>query len=102
MKLRYLFMKNLNSLIIVLLGICFMAVPLPGADGANLWSASHRPDLEYLKAVNRASPPRDPQMLFLLMAQYASANRQGEGAEVFSARVREVGPRLTGVRTALY
>src|SRR5438105_4645248 len=94
--------KNLNSLISVLLGICFTALPLPGADGTNVSSASHRPDLEYLKAVNQVSPPRDPQMLFLLMAQYASANRQAEGAEFFSARLREFEPRLTDVQRALY
>ena len=31
-------------------------------------SASPRPELEYLKAVNRVAPPQDPQLLFLLMA----------------------------------
>src|SRR5881296_2287429 len=53
--------KKSSSVIIVLLGICFTAVPLLGADGTNLSSASHRPDLEYLKAVNQVAPPRDPQ-----------------------------------------
>ena len=38
-----------------------------------------RPDLEYLKAVNQAAPPVDPQVLFLLMGQYANANLQAEG-----------------------
>src|SRR5262249_26063752 len=65
-------------------------------------SASSRPDLEYLKAVNQAAPPKDPQLLFLLMAQYASANRHAEGAEFFSARLKEFGPRLTDVEKSLY
>jgi glyoxylase-like metal-dependent hydrolase (beta-lactamase superfamily II) len=65
-------------------------------------SASPRPELEYLKAVNSVAPPRDPQLLFLLMAQYSNANLQGEGAEFFSARLKEFGPRLTDAQKALY
>jgi glyoxylase-like metal-dependent hydrolase (beta-lactamase superfamily II) len=64
--------------------------------------ASVRPELEYLKAVNSVAPPRDPQLLFLLMAEYSNANRQGEGAEFFSARLKEFGPRLTNAQKALY
>jgi glyoxylase-like metal-dependent hydrolase (beta-lactamase superfamily II) len=65
-------------------------------------SASPRPELEYLKAVNSVAPPQDPQLLFLLMAQYSNANLQGEGAEFFSARLKEFSPRLTDVQKALY
>jgi len=61
-----------------------------------------RPELEYLKAVNSVAPPRDPQLLFLLMAQYSNANLQGEGAEFLSARLKEFGPRLTDAQKALY
>ena len=52
--------------------------------------------------MNQVAPPKDPQLLFLLMAQYASANRHAEGAEFFSARLREFGPRLTDVEKSLY
>src|SRR5271169_5442447 len=65
-------------------------------------TVSHRPELDYLKAVNSPAPPQDPQLVFLLMAQYSNANRQGEGAEFFSARLNEFGPRLTEVQKALY
>src|SRR5882672_5297382 len=65
-------------------------------------SVSSRPELEYLKAVNRAAPPKDPQLLFLLMGAYANANQQLEGAEFFSARLKEFGPRLTVAQKALY
>jgi hypothetical protein len=65
-------------------------------------AGSSRPELEYLKAVNSVAPPRDPQLLFLLMAEYSNANRQGEGAEFFSARLKEFAPRLTDVQKALY
>jgi len=36
------------------------------------------------------------------MAQYSNANLQGEGAEFFSARLQEFGPRLTDAQEALY
>src|SRR5215472_9378053 len=65
-------------------------------------AVSHHPELEYLKAVNSVAPPQDPQLLFLLMAEYANANLQGEGAEFFSARLKEFEPRLTDVQKALY
>jgi glyoxylase-like metal-dependent hydrolase (beta-lactamase superfamily II) len=71
---------------------------LPGVPVAG----SPRPELEYLKAVNSVAPPRDPQLLFLLMGQYSNANLQGEGAEFFSARLKEFGPRLTEAQRALY
>ncbi len=65
-------------------------------------SGSSRPELEYLKAVNSAASPKDPQLLFLLMGAYASANQQVEGAEFFSARLNEFGPRLSDPQKALY
>src|SRR2546427_5844492 len=65
-------------------------------------SGSSRPELEYLKAVNSAAPPQDPQLLFLLMGAYANANQQAEGAEFLTARLNEFGPRLTGAQKSLY
>ncbi len=65
-------------------------------------SSSSRPELDYLKAVNSAAPPKDPQLLFLLMGEYANANRQTEGAEFFSARLNEFGPRLNDAQKSLY
>src|ERR1700716_3333320 len=64
--------------------------------------ASGRPELEYLKVVNRAAPPRDPQLLFLLMAQYANAGQQREGAEFLSLLTHEFAPRLSDGQKALY
>jgi glyoxylase-like metal-dependent hydrolase (beta-lactamase superfamily II) len=72
------------------------------ADGGGNSGTDVRPELEYLKAVNRVSPPEDPQLLFLLMAQYANANRQQEGVDFFSARLQEFGPRLSDTQKALY
>src|SRR6266852_7829169 len=65
-------------------------------------SSSSRPELDYLKAVNSAAPPKDPQLLFLLMGEYANANRQTEGAEFFSERLNEFGPRLNDAQKSLY
>jgi glyoxylase-like metal-dependent hydrolase (beta-lactamase superfamily II) len=100
-------MRKLISLFLVLMlgaGLlaCFgknRAVRV-GADQTQ--SASSRPELEYLKAVNSTSPPKDPQLLFLLMGAYSNANQQVEGAEFLSARLDEFGPRLNDVQKALY
>src|SRR5262245_6762903 len=73
-----------------------------GESGSSSSSASHRADLEYLKAVNGVAPPRDPELLFLLMAAYSNANLQGEGADFFSARLKEFDSRLTAAQKALY
>src|SRR5258708_14763906 len=70
--------------------------------GNHAGTASRPPELEYLKAVNSVAPPRDPQLLFLLMAQYSNANLEGEGAEFFSSRLKEFEPRLMDAQKALY
>jgi glyoxylase-like metal-dependent hydrolase (beta-lactamase superfamily II) len=71
-------------------------------DGREARRGSTRPELEYLKAVNRVGPPQDPQLLFLLMGEFANANQQAEGAEFLSARLNEFGPRLSDAQKALY
>src|SRR5580693_6582673 len=78
------------------------AAPFTESSGIDSSSGSRRPELEYLKAVNTVAPPQDPQLLFLLMAEYSNANLQGQGAEFFSTRLKEFGPRLTDVQKALY
>jgi len=78
------------------------ATPAGPGPGNHALGGSGRPELEYLKAVSSVGPPRDPQLLFLLMAEYSNANLQGEGAEFFSARLKEFGPRLTDAQKALY
>jgi glyoxylase-like metal-dependent hydrolase (beta-lactamase superfamily II) len=70
--------------------------------GNRAGTVSRPPELEYLKAVNSVASPKDPQLIFLLMAQYSNFNLQGEGAEFFSARLKEFEPRLTDAQKALY
>jgi glyoxylase-like metal-dependent hydrolase (beta-lactamase superfamily II) len=65
-------------------------------------SAVNPPELQYLKAVNSVAPPKDPQLLFLLMAQYSNLNLQGEGADFLSARFKEFEPRLADPQKTLY
>jgi glyoxylase-like metal-dependent hydrolase (beta-lactamase superfamily II) len=77
-------------------------VPADTNPGNHPGTASRPPELEYLKAVNSVAPPKDPQLLFLLMAQYSNLNLQGEGAEFFSERLKEFEPRLKDGQRALY
>src|SRR5215470_68193 len=82
----------------LLLGIALVishGTLVAGESGGSSSSAFHSPDLDYLKAVNSVAPPRDSELLFLLMAEYSNANLQGEGAEFFSARLKEFDSRLT-------
>src|SRR6202167_4715633 len=87
----------LTVLLVTLRGALFTE-----SNGVHSSSGGRRPELEYLKAVNAVAPPQDPQLLFLLMAQYSNANLQDEGAEFFTARLNEFGPHLTDVQKALY
>src|SRR5215471_7687397 len=94
---------KIRRLVVVLItSTCFAAMPLLGADSNKLHSVSRLPNLEYLKAINEVGPPQDPQLLFLLMGEYSNANLPFEGAEFFSARLKEFGPHLTNVQKALY
>src|SRR5215813_5615611 len=62
----------------------------------------HSANLEYLKSVNSVAPPKDPELLFILMTEFANSNLQGEGAEFFSARLKEFDSQLTPVQKSLY
>jgi glyoxylase-like metal-dependent hydrolase (beta-lactamase superfamily II) len=62
----------------------------------------HSPELEYLKLVNSVAPPRDPELMFILMGEFASSNLQDDGAEFFSARLKEFEPQLTPIQKSLY
>src|SRR5215813_11797137 len=62
----------------------------------------HSPELEYLKSVNRVAPPKDPELMFILMTEFANSNLQDEGADFFSARLREFEPQLAPVQKSLY
>lgn len=39
----------------------------------------HSPELDYLKSVNSVAPPKDPELMFILMSEFANSNLQDEG-----------------------
>lgn len=65
-------------------------------------SSNNRPELAYLKAVNGTAPVTNPQLLFLLMAQYSNANLQREGAEYLSSLFDRYQPSLNNSQKAMY
>jgi glyoxylase-like metal-dependent hydrolase (beta-lactamase superfamily II) len=91
---------RLVMLLCVLLLIVGAALVLRSGD--NPAAKRHSADLEYLKAVNSVAPLKDPELLFVLMTEFANANLQGEGAEFFSARLKQFEPQLTPVQKSLY
>src|SRR5437763_1244225 len=86
--------------------VVVLLVPLPfvlGAVGApSAVPATDRPELAYLKQVNAWHPPSDPQLLFLLMAQYANAGRHLEGAAYLDELRRRFDGQLDDTGRALY
>src|SRR5712664_2024045 len=87
---------------ILLAGVLLVSVATVKEGPGAAVSFAERPELAYLQAVNRAGPPQDPQLLFLLMGQYANANLHREGAEFFSALLKEFEPRLSDAQKSLY
>src|SRR6516164_7451430 len=77
-----------------------IAVACGNGDGH--FATARDPDLAYLKAVNSVAPPKDPELLFILMTEFANSNLPGEGAEFFSARLREFEGQLTPIQRSLY
>src|SRR5262249_40580105 len=90
------------ALLLGLVVLTFVAILVMQSGRREAHSASSPPDLEYLKAINSVEPPQDPQLLFLLMTQYVNANRQGDGVEFFSTRLKEFEERLSPVQRSLY
>ena len=88
------------ALLCVLLLIVVASVLLRSNDKRS--TKVHSPELEYLKSVNRVAPPKDPELMFILMGEFASSNLQDEGAEFFSERLRDFEPQLTPVQKSLY
>jgi glyoxylase-like metal-dependent hydrolase (beta-lactamase superfamily II) len=91
---------HIGFLLSALLLIIVAVVLLRGTD--NRSSKLHTPELEYLKTVNSVAPPKDPELMFILMSEFANSNLQDEGADFFSARLREFRPQLTPVQKSLY
>src|SRR5215471_1239304 len=63
----------------VLLLTVVATVVLPGSDSPS--AKPRNPDLEYLKSVNSVAPLKDPELLFVLMTQFANSNLEAEGVD---------------------
>jgi len=90
------------ALALGLLVVGARSLPAAAGSGSGAPPGAHRAEIEYLEMVNALGSPKDPQLLFLLMAQYSNASLQGQGVEFFAARLKEFAPRLTDVQKALY
>src|SRR5499427_1860441 len=84
--------------VVLLIGAAFVGLRSNDKRSGNL----HSPELEYLKAVNGVAPPKDPELMFILMTEFANSNLQDEGAEFFSARLGGLGLQLKPVQKSLY
>src|SRR6266496_4767085 len=84
----------------VLLLIVVVAVFLRSDDQSSM--KRHTPELEYLKSVNSVAPPQNPELLFVLMTEFANSNLQAEGVEFFGERLKAFEPQLTPVQKSLY
>ncbi len=91
---------RIGFLLCVLLLIVAAVVVLRSPDRRS--TKLHSPELEYLKDVNRVAPPKDPELMFILMSEFANSNLQDEGADFFRARLRDFEPQLTPVQKSLY
>lgn len=96
-------MNRLNRLLIIV--CCWVTMttlaPHEAAYAATATDAE-RPELAYLKQVNQWRPPSDPQLLFLLMGQFASAGRHVEGIEYFNGLLQRFAGQLDDTHKGLY
>src|SRR5262249_16121159 len=89
------------SLALVLGALLVTARPQPVA-AVKGGAPADRPEIAYLETINALGPPQDPQLLFILMGEYANANQAARGVAFLSARLQEFTPRMTDVQKALY
>jgi glyoxylase-like metal-dependent hydrolase (beta-lactamase superfamily II) len=99
-------MNRFYRLIVLMAGSAVLLLPMLLLGATETASkdrpAPDRPELAYLKQVNEWRPPADPQLLFLLMGQYANAGRHLEGAAHLDELRRRFDPQLTDVQRGLY
>ena len=65
-------------------------------------AAAVSPELAYLEQVNQWRPPSDPQLLFILMGQFANAGREVEGIAYFEKVLNRFDAELTDNQRAQY
>ena len=83
-----------------LLAAAFLVTAAAHEGGAR--AAGQRPELAYLKQVNQWRPPDDPELVLLLMGQFANAGRHAEGAAFLDELRRRFDARLGDEQRAIY
>jgi len=63
---------------------------------------TYHAELEYLKVVNNTGPAGNPQIIFLLMAQYINTNQTEEGIEFFTSFLEKYEANLPSWQRSLY
>jgi len=74
----------------------------PALLGSASPAGTDRPELAYLEQVNQWRPPADPQLLFLLMAQFANAGRHVDGIAFFEGLRKRFDAQLSNAQKAQY
>ena len=78
--------RTRRPLVLLVAGLLLLSLSVVAANqGRDARRATDRPELAYLKEVNAWRPSQDPQLLFMLMSQYANAGRHLEGAAYLDA-----------------
>ncbi|MDI3464027.1 MAG: hypothetical protein OJF50_002848 [Nitrospira sp.] len=98
---------NRSIVILAFLGtlvLGFVAIARTPSSGAQSQAPSDtvHPELAYLKQANQWRPPSDPQLLFLLMQQFANTGRHVEGIAYFEEVLNRFTSGLTGNQKAQY
>ena len=83
-------------------GLLAVTVGARAASGGAVKSDRYLPELAYLKQVNRWRPPSDPELVFLLMGQFANANRHAEGADYLDTLRKRFDAQLDDQQRAIY
>ena len=92
----------LTAIVVGLAALLALAFGGPAAGRVEIADAAYLPELAYLKQVNAWRPPSDPQLVFLLMGQFANANRHAEGAAFLDALRQRFDAQLNDTQRALY
>src|SRR5262245_10842930 len=97
---------NRSIVILALLSTLVLGVTIaraPALDAqSRVPSDTLSPELAYLKQINQWRPPSDPELLFILMEQFANAGRHVEGITYFEELLTRFGPDLTDNQKAQY
>ncbi len=88
--------NRLSGFLILLLSLLWITGCTTQPDSP---SKTFHSELEYLQVLNDAGPALDPQIIFLLMAQYMNANQNKAGIDFFSSFLEKHEERLAPLST---